>query len=160
MSDTRKLPVKTIAARPRLIAETQPPLSLGKPFRQLGNLIGAVRKCPSCRTSPPCSPSGTATATVALCTSKHTNMVVFHLAPPPCLRLGVGRSGLSHSRRGELPRAFKIDGSSVYRACLPVLRPRNRPYAQNGFQYQGPTEICHLKGNIWPSGTLKNRDVS
>ena len=41
MFETRKLPVKTIAARPRLIA-TVPPWQA---FVQLGDLISAVRKC-------------------------------------------------------------------------------------------------------------------
>ena len=45
MSETRKLPVKTIAARSGLVAETQPPPALGKPFRHLGDLLGAVWKC-------------------------------------------------------------------------------------------------------------------
>ena len=46
MSETYELPVKSIAARSRLVAETQPPSFPGKPLRKLGNMIGGSEMSP------------------------------------------------------------------------------------------------------------------
>ena len=88
MSKTRKLPVKTIAARPRLIAETQPPSLPGKPLRQLGDLIGAVRKCPEAAHLPAAQSFRDGHRYRRLMHIQTHEYGSVHLAHPPCLRLG------------------------------------------------------------------------
>ena len=56
--------------------------------------------------------------------------------------------------RGGLPRASKIDGSSVHRAAS---KP---PVGAKGLSISRPNRDLSPRGNIWPSGTLKNGDVT
>jgi len=110
MSETRKLPAETIAARPGLIAETQPPATLGKPFRELGDLLGAVRKCPHMAYFPAAQTLRHGHGHRRLVHIQTHEYGSVHQAHPPCLRLGAGPSGAT------LDRSLPWDGPPLFQA--------------------------------------------
>ena len=76
MAKIYDLPMQPITARAGFVAEPEwLKASLAEALYKLADMIGAVRKLPRWRTSPPRAPPATATEIVALWTSIPTKMV-------------------------------------------------------------------------------------